>query len=126
MYGMGECGRIGLPCRAGAAIDDVHVMTDKLGLIRRPVRDSGSAVRINVYTTLDPSTPKLMLNVESDDYAEWSEHDCGCLLGRLGLRLHLHTIRSHEKLTSEGLNFLGHDIIRLVEDVLPRQFGGAG
>lgn len=119
MYGMGECGRIGLPCGKGEASDDVHVMTDKLGVIRRPVENPGSLVHINVFTTLDPSTPKLMLNVESDDYAEWVERDCGCLLGTLGLRRHMHTIRSHEKLTSEGLNFLGHDLIRLVEEDRP-------
>lgn len=125
MYGMGECGRIGLPCGAGRAIDDVHVMTDKLAVLRCPVEAPGPPLLINVFTTLDPSTPKLMLNVQSDDYAEWSRRDCGCLLGKLGLDLHMHTIRSHEKLTSEGLNFLGHDLIRLVEEVLPRRFGGA-
>jgi len=36
----------------------------------------------------------------------------------------LHTIRSRDKLTSEGMNFLGADLLRLVEDVLPARFGG--
>ena len=47
-----------------------------------------------------------------------------CPLAALGYRTHFHTIRSHEKLTSEGMTFLGHDLIRLVEEVLPAQFGG--
>jgi hypothetical protein len=79
---------------------------------------------VNVYTTLANSTPKLMLNVESDDYGEIGTRPCGCALHRLGLDRQLHTIRSHEKLTSEGMNFLGHDLIRMVEEVLPSQFGG--
>jgi hypothetical protein len=127
IYGMGEIGRIGLPCARPAAIDDVHLLLDKLGVIRRSRRggDGAPPVPVNVYTTLVPSTPKLMLNVESDDFGELGERACGCPLERLGLRLHLHTIRSHEKLTSEGMNFLGHDLIGLVEEVLPQSFGGA-
>jgi hypothetical protein len=32
--------------------------------------------------------------------------------------------RGYEKLTSEGMNFLGSDVIRLVEEILPKHFGG--
>ena len=66
-----------------------------------------------------------MLNVESDDYGELEARDCGCLMGRLGYRLHLHSIRSWEKLTSEGMNFIRADLVQLVEEVLPHRFGGA-
>jgi hypothetical protein len=125
IYGMGEVGRIGLPCGDPEAVDDVHVLTDKLAVIRGSrAREGGPPVQVNVYTTLATSTPKLMLNVESDDYGEIGTRACGCPLHRLGLDLHLHTIRSHEKLTSEGMNFLGHDLIRLIEEVLPGWFGG--
>jgi hypothetical protein len=127
VYGMGEMGRIGLPCAHPDEIDDVHVLLDKLCVIRRlrSPRAGGPPVPVNVYTTLVSSTPKLMLNVESDDFGELQERSCGCLLEQLGLGMHLHTIRSHEKLTSEGMNFLGHDLIRLIEEVLPARFQGA-
>lgn len=125
IYGMGEIGRIGLPCANPAAVDEVHLLVDKLAVIRRTRRAEGAPpVPVNVYTTLVASTPKLMLNVESDDYGEIGPRSCGCPLERLGLGQHLHTIRSHEKLTSEGMNFLGHDLIRLIEEVLPARFGG--
>lgn len=126
VYGMGEIGRIGLPCAHGDEVDEVHLLLDKLGVIHRlrSPRAGGPPVAVNVYTTLVSSTPKLMLNVESDDFGQLQRRSCGCLLGQLGLDLHLHTIRSHEKLTSEGMNFLGHDLIRLVEEVLPARFGG--
>lgn len=124
-YATSEAGIIGLPCADPAAVDDVHFMADKLALLcRDKTLRGGQRVSVNVYTTLVSSTPKLMLNVMSDDYAEVTRRDCGCLLGRLGYRTHFHTIRSHEKLTSEGMTFLGHDLIRLVEEVLPARFGG--
>jgi hypothetical protein len=127
IYGMGEIGRIGLPCAHADEVDDVHLLLDKLSVIRRSrsSRSGGPPIPVNVYTTLVSSTPKLMLNVESDDFGELCERSCGCLLDQLGLGLHLHTIRSHEKLTSEGMNFLGHDLIRLLEEVLPSRFQGA-
>ena len=90
-----------------------------------PRTDMGAAILANVYTTLLPTTPKLMLNVESDDYGELEARDCGCLMSRLGYRLHLHSIRSWEKLTSEGMNFIRADLVQLVEEVLPHRFGGA-
>jgi len=36
IYGMGEIGRIGVPCGNLEAVDDVHLPVDKLGVIRRP------------------------------------------------------------------------------------------
>jgi hypothetical protein len=65
-----------------------------------------------------------MLNFVSDDYAIIGERRCGCPLEALGYTTHMHTIRSWEKLTSEGMSFIGHDLIRLIEEVLPAHFGG--
>jgi hypothetical protein len=125
-YTMGETGRLGVPCARPVAVDDVHLVLDKIALIRsEKTLANGAKVPVNVYTTLLPSTPKLMINVESDDYGVLEERQCGCQLGELGYHLHLHTIRSYEKLTSEGMNFLGADLIRLVEEVLPARFGAA-
>ena len=53
-----------------------------------------------------------------------STRECGCALQRLGWTTHLHTIRSHEKLTSGGMTFLDVDVLRVLEDVLPARFGG--
>jgi len=41
-----------------------------------------------------------------------------------GYRTHLHSIRSYEKLTSEGMNFVGSDLLAVIETVLPSRFGG--
>lgn len=126
-YGMSEVGRVGSPCVNPEAPDEVHLLLDRLGVIRRRRRNAADPEEtpVNIYTTLIATTPKLMLNVESDDYGVVGERNCGCALGALGYSLHMHTIRSYEKLTSEGMTFLGSDLIRLVEEVLPERFGGA-
>ena len=67
----------------------------------------------------------LMLNVESGDYGVLERRDCGCPFDRLGFKMHLRNIRSYEKLTSEGVTFLGTELLRLVEEVLPARFGGS-
>jgi hypothetical protein len=66
-----------------------------------------------------------MLNVEVDDYGVLEERRCGCAVGELGLTLHLRGIRSYSKLTTEGMNYVGDELVTLVESVLPGRFGGS-
>jgi hypothetical protein len=118
-------GLIGLACATAEAPDDVHVATDKFAVIQRPRRlPGGATVGALHYTTLLPSAPRILINAESDDYGELERRDCGCEVGALGLKVHLHTIRSYEKLSSEGMNFLGADLELLLEQILPARFGG--
>ena len=125
-YAMAEVGHIGISCAAPEALDDVHFCSDKLGLLQREktLEANGQKVGALYFTTLLPTCPKIMLNVESDDYAAMEERACGCAVGELGFSPHLHTIRSYEKLSSEGLTLLTSDVIGLVERVLPERFGG--
>jgi hypothetical protein len=53
------------------------------------------------------------------------QRTCGCPLEELGWATHLHTVRSYEKLTAGGMNFLDADVIRVLEELLPARFGGA-
>jgi hypothetical protein len=124
-YSMAEIGRVGCACAEPAERDDMHFMSDKLELIQRPRTIGATSIDVLSYTTLLPSTPKVMINVESDDYGEVRERDCGCPLGRLGLTRHLQRIHSWEKLTTDGNHFLGSDLHPLLDEVLPARFGGA-
>jgi len=45
-------------------------------------------------------------------------------MGELGFDLQIHTIGSFEKLTGEGVTFVNTDFVHIIEEVLPRQFGG--
>jgi hypothetical protein len=97
-YSMSEIGTIGIACPETSERDDVHLLEDKLAAIQRSVTVGTSSVPALVYTTLMPSCPKLMLNVESDDYAVLETRACGCPLGQLGFHRHISQIRSYEKL----------------------------
>lgn len=124
-YATTEAGFLGLPCANPAQPDEVHLAADKIALIQRelPFQD-GRRASANLYTTLLACTSKLLLNVELGDHAVVEDRHCGCVFEELGLTARLHMIRSHDKLTSEGMNFLGADLNRLVEEVLPVRFGG--
>jgi hypothetical protein len=125
ILGMAELLYIGAGCANSLDQDDLHLFTDKIGLIQREKRfGPGLAVDELIYTSLLPFTPKLMINVESGDYATLRESDCGCELGEAGFSLHALGLRSHEKLTSEGVTFMGSELYHLLEEVLPARFGG--
>jgi hypothetical protein len=124
---MTECGQIGSGCADAEEPDDVHLMQSKVAAIQRerPGGIAGSPVRGALFlTTLRPSTAKVMLNAESGDTAVVERRRCACPTGALGLDWHLHSIRSYEKLTSEGMSILADDVLHLVEAVLPGRFGG--
>ncbi len=125
-YASTELGSIGCGCPNALVIDDIHLFNDALALIQYPRRVEVSNLIVNsfFFTSLFFSSPKILLNCEVDDYGVVEERDCGCLLGELGFRTHLHHIRSFSKLTSEGMTLMGADALKIVEEVLPRQFGG--
>ena len=120
-----EIGRVGIACAAPRALDDVHVALDKLAVIQRerPVGADGDRVGVLLFTTLHPRARKIMLNADAGDYGVVEQRECGCAIGEIGLEQHIHTIRSYEKLTSEGVTFIGSDLIRLIEEILPGRGG---
>lgn len=124
-YAIAELGRLGMACAAPEAIDEVHILADKVAVIQQPRETGGRRIPAFFLTSVHSSSPKIAINVESGDYGVLAERDCGCLMGRLGFRQHAHTIRSYEKLTTEGMHFLGGELLNLLEEVLPQQFGGA-
>jgi hypothetical protein len=77
-----------------------------------------------LLTSLLPSAPKVLFNMETGDFGVVTDRQCGCPLGSLGLTRHLHNIRGFDRLTSEGMNFFGSDLVRIIEEVLPDTFGG--
>jgi hypothetical protein len=127
IYSAVELSMIGLGCAAPEEPDETHFAADRLAVLQRgrSVGSNGGSVGALLFTTLHPASPKLTLNVEMDDYAVLTTRDCGCPAQELGFDQHLHTIRSHAKLTSGGTTFLGGELHTLVEQTLPARFGGA-
>ena len=125
LYVFTEGGAAAVCCGTGTAPDDMHLMTDSFALIknRRPMVGIGE-LDAYMFTSLAAAPPKILLNVESDDFGDLTVRRCGCPLDGLGLHTHLAYVRSFAKLTGEGATILGTDVVRILEEVLPREFGG--
>src|SRR5262245_7391331 len=120
-YGSAEASPVGVQCPRPAATDAVHVLTDLYTTIPDP-RPRADGI---LLTGLLRAGPKVLLNTDIGDIGRIERRRCDCLLGQLGYDLHLSGIRSLQKLTGDGTTFLGPDLYPLLEDVLPRRFGGA-
>lgn len=125
-WAMSESGPLGGGCAHREVVDEVHLFSGKIAVLQHPklLADGESKVDALYLTTLLTTTPKIMLNLDSGDYGVLGRRRCGCLLEQVGLDLHLHTIRSYEKLNTGGMHFMGGEIITLVEEVLPAAHGG--
>lgn len=126
LYGASECGAIGFGCLAPTEVDDVHLQQDLHAILRvetgetRPACPEGSLL----LTSLRPTARLVLLNTSIGDSAVVERRDCGCALQAVGGTTHLHTIRSHDKINSAGMTFRAHDVVRVIEEVLPLRFGG--
>jgi len=127
IYGFMEAGFVGVGCFSPASDDDTHFFKDSFALIQHPreVPHAGVSVDAFLFTTLLPSAPKILLNVESGDYGLIESRSCGCRFDELGFTDHIYNIRGFDKLTSEGMTFIGTDLVRIIEEVLPARFGGS-
>ena len=113
-------------CLAPAAPDDLHFFHDLHALIQPGVADGpgGLPPGALLLTSLRPTAPFVLLNVSMGDQADVVQRACGCALEQLGWTTHLQHVRSFEKLTASGMTFLDADIIRVLDEMLPAQFGG--
>jgi hypothetical protein len=126
-YGAAECGRIGLGCASPVSESDVHVVLDTHHVLawQRDVPSSGETVTSFHITSIHPTAPKLLLNVEFDDCGIMEQRSCGFALEQLGLTTHLRSIRSFGKLVGEGVSLLSSEMAHILEEVLPARFGGS-
>jgi len=118
---------VGFGCGNPAHGDEMHILRHTLAVIQHPELSAevgGEQIRPLLFTTLYPSAARLQINVSNGDCATLFERDCGCALQRAGLNLHVHTVGSFEKLTSEGFAYSYDALYELLETKLPDAFGG--
>jgi hypothetical protein len=125
-YGPGGLYGAALGCGDPCFIDEMHVPQTMFTFVENPraLDYDGPPVHPLMQTTTHPVAPRLLLNVENGDYATIMTRDCGCLLEKIGFTQHIHTVRSFEKMTGEGMNYSGSELFELLEDVFPSEFGG--
>jgi hypothetical protein len=116
-----------LGCGRPVDTNDLHFLKDTLALIQYPFQIPNSDVKVDAFsfTTLLPTAPKLLLNVESDDYGLIEKRSCGCPLETYGFTEHLRHVYSFRKLTGEGVTLIGSEMIHILNEVLPARFGGS-
>jgi len=126
-YAYTEVGSVGTCCLNSDQPNDQHFYRDHLAMIQAPRQVPGFEIEVSAFcfTTLLSTAPKLLINVESDDYGTVDTKPCGCPWEELGLPEHLREIRSFRKLTGEGVTLVGSDMERILEEVLPARFGGS-
>jgi hypothetical protein len=126
-YWFTEAGAVALGCARPADVNDNHFLRDALALIQCPhhVPEMDVTVSALYFTTLLPSSPKLMLNVESGDYGVIEHRSCGCPLEVYGYAEHIRYIHAVRKLTGEGVTLVGSEMVDILEQVLPARFGGS-
>jgi hypothetical protein len=127
VYHFVEAGLVGMGCGSPVDCSDLHLIKDAFGLIQHARQVPGWDITVNAFyfTTLLPTAPKLMLNVESDDYGVIESRTCGCPLATCGYSEHIRHVRSFSKLTSEGVTLVGSEMVRILDQVLPAKFGGS-
>jgi hypothetical protein len=125
-YAFAEGGIIGMACANPVDATDVHLLSDRFGLIQAPRSVPGFDLSVDSFclTTVSDAAPKILLNVEIDDFGVVEQRSCGCLLSEVGYDRHIRDIYSFKKLTGEGVSLIGNDLIRILEEVLPQRFGG--
>jgi hypothetical protein len=126
-YGSNEAGGfIGYGCLDPVAPDEVHLHHDLHAIIQADQDEPNAPLPRDalLISSLRKTAPLILLNVSMGDRANLLRRDCGCGLERIGWSTHLHTIRSFEKLTAGGITFFDTDVIRVLEEVLPKRFGG--
>jgi hypothetical protein len=121
-----EIGTVGYACRQMRG-NCVHIFDDGVAVISvdRKAPLTEIVVPSLHFTTLLPANPRLLINAEFDDTGIISETTCDCEFARIGFRKQIDQIWSFSKLTGYGTTLVGSDIVRVLEEVLPKQFGGS-
>jgi hypothetical protein len=125
-YGSAEASAIASGCLAPRTADDMHLLADMNALIQpgEAGAPAGLPPRALLFSSLPRVAPVVLLNVSLGDQAEIDRPRCGCPMEGRGWLPHLQNVRSFEKLTAGGMNFLDAAVVPLLEQELPSRIGG--
>jgi hypothetical protein len=106
--------------------EEYHLWDHELAVVtRRRPRGDGGDVDAFCLTTLATIAPRVLVNVENDDYGEVRHGvPCECDLGRLGLTTRIGHIRGISKVVAAGITLEGEAFDELAERELPQRLGG--
>ena len=118
-YGTAESGWIGVQFDCDHEHDQVRVFRDSYAVLGG--RDGAGELLVS---SLVRAAGKVLINVEIGDSGCLQQRRGDLPADRWGYDLTLHTIRSFRKITSFGVTWAVADLYPVVEEFLPRRFGG--
>lgn len=127
VYGVSEAGVVAAGCNHHySSSDHCHTLKDTIAVInyKRAIPYTDTAVDALLFSSLLYEAPKILLNVEMGDSGVVETKPCSCEFGQMGFDSHISQISSYEKLTGEGVTFVDTDFVRVIEEDLPKLFGG--
>ncbi len=126
VYAFMELGLLGFGCPQRETVETVHLAKDTVGLIqyKKEIPSLKAEVESFLFSSILPSSPKILLNVESGDYGRMGKASCNCRAHKLGLDVTISDIQSFDKLNAEGTTLFVADLVPILEESLPRLFGG--
>ena len=125
-YATIDVGPVGYSCNRMNEGNCVHFFEDSLAAITRARLAPLSQTRVNslLFTTLGSYSPRVVINAELDDSGVIEPARCDCVYSRLGLTRQIRDIASFGKVTGQGITLAGTDVVRILEEALPRRLGG--
>jgi hypothetical protein len=120
-----ELGPIGFACSRMQG-NCVHLFRDSVAVIthRRPAPFSGAEVNSLLFTAVTPWAPYIFINAEMDDCGFVEPALCECAFTAAGFNQQIRDVYSFGKLTGQGMTLVGSEVLRVLEEALPRQIGG--
>ena len=120
-----ELGPIGFACSQMNG-NRVHLFRDSVAVIthRRPAPFSSAEVSSLLFTTVTPWAPYIFINAEMDDCGIVEPALCKCTFTAAGFTEQIRDVYSFGKLTGQGMTLVGSDVLRVLEEALPRRVGG--
>ncbi len=126
IYAFMELGLLAFGCPDRQYVESVHLAKDTLAMIqhKRYIPALSTHLDVFLFSSIMPSSPKILLNIENGDYGIVDKKPCGCIAGEIGLDIQIRDIQSFEKLNAEGMTLFVSDFIPILENILPKKFGG--
>ena len=126
-YIANEAGPIGAGCHHMTRGNTVHFFRDSTAVIVHRRRAPLADVNVDslMYTTLNPLSGRVFINVEIEDAGRLLPVTCDCTFARAGFTTAITDIQSFGKLTGFGMTLVGTQLLPILEVRLPARFGGS-
>jgi len=125
-YSIVEFGPVGYACSRMKTGNCVHLFEDSVAAISRKRLAPLSETEVNslLFTSITPFASRVLINAEMDDSGIIENVQCDCLFGQIGFKRQIRDIASYGKLTGQGMTLAGTNVVRILEEALPRRLGG--